>query len=82
MGGKEVMARLLKIDPQVKAIVSSGYSDDPVMANFQTYGFTDVIAKPYRIAELDKVLKNILLYHVCNTKVEKPMRGDQGLLSK
>ena len=60
MGGKEVIARLLKINPQVKAIVSSGYSDDPVMANFQTYGFTDVIAKPYRISELDKVLRNTL----------------------
>lgn len=60
MGGKEVMARLLKIDSQVKAIVSSGYSDDPVMANFQRYGFTDVIAKPYRISELDKVLKKTL----------------------
>jgi PAS domain S-box-containing protein len=60
MGGKEAMARLLKIDPQIKAIVSSGYSDDPVMAEFQAYGFTDVIAKPYRISELDKVLKNTL----------------------
>jgi PAS domain S-box-containing protein len=61
MGGKEVMERLLKIDPQIKAIVSSGYSDDPVMANFQSYGFTDVIAKPYRISELDKVLKKALV---------------------
>jgi len=60
MGGKEVMARLLKIDPQVKAIVSSGYSDDPVMANFQSYGFTDVISKPYRILELDKILRKTL----------------------
>jgi two-component system, cell cycle sensor histidine kinase and response regulator CckA len=60
MGGKEVMERLLKIDPQIKAIVSSGYSDDPVMANFQSYGFTDVIAKPYRISELYKVLKKAL----------------------
>jgi PAS domain S-box-containing protein len=60
MGGKEAMERLLKIDPQVKAIVSSGYSDDPVMAGFLSYGFIDVIAKPYRISELDKVLKNIL----------------------
>jgi CheY-like chemotaxis protein len=60
MGGKEAMARLLKIDPQIKAIVSSGYSDDPVMADFQSYGFTDVIAKPYRISELDKVLKKTL----------------------
>ena len=56
------MARLLKIDPQVKAIVSSGYSDDPVRANFQTYGFTDVIAKPYRISELYRVLKKTLVW--------------------
>ena len=39
MGGKETMEKLLRIDPQVKAIVSSGYSDDPVMANFKEYGF-------------------------------------------
>jgi two-component system cell cycle sensor histidine kinase/response regulator CckA len=58
MGGKETMARLLKIDPRVKAIVSSGYSDDPIMANFQKYGFAGVIAKPFRISELGKVLKN------------------------
>jgi PAS domain S-box-containing protein len=61
MEGKEVMDRLMKIDPQVKAIVSSGYSDDPVMANFQEYGFSDVIAKPYKISELDKVLKKTLI---------------------
>jgi PAS domain S-box-containing protein len=60
MGGKEVMARLLKIDPQVKAIVSSGYSDDPIMADFQAFGFTGVIAKPYRISELSKVLNQVL----------------------
>ncbi|MCK9375648.1 MAG: PAS domain S-box protein [Syntrophobacterales bacterium] len=60
MGGKEALARLLKIDPQVKAIVSSGYSNDPVMANFQKYGFSDVIAKPYKISELDKALKKTL----------------------
>ncbi len=58
MGGKETMARLLKIDPRVTAIVSSGYSDDPIMANFQKYGFAGVIAKPFRISELGKVLKN------------------------
>jgi PAS domain S-box-containing protein len=60
MGGKEAMERLLQIDPQLRAIVSSGYSDDPVMANFQRYGFTEVIVKPYRLSELDKVLKKTL----------------------
>jgi CheY-like chemotaxis protein len=57
MEGKETMARLLKLDPQVKAIVSSGYSDDPIMANFSKYGFAGVIAKPYKISELGKALK-------------------------
>jgi two-component system cell cycle sensor histidine kinase/response regulator CckA len=58
LGGKETMAWLLKLDPQAKAIVSSGYSDDPIMANFHQYGFAGVIAKPYKISELGKVLKN------------------------
>ena len=61
MGGKETMARLLKIDPQVKAIVSSGYSDDPIMADFQKYGFSGVIAKPYRISELGKILNHVIM---------------------
>jgi CheY-like chemotaxis protein len=60
MGGKEAIKELLKIDPQVKAIVSSGYSDDPIMADFQKYGFAGVIAKPYKVAELGKVLNNAL----------------------
>jgi CheY-like chemotaxis protein len=60
MGGKEAMERLKKIDPHLKAIVSSGYSDDPVMADFHRYGFFEVIAKPYRITDLDKVLKKVL----------------------
>ncbi len=60
MGGKEAMARILKIDPKVKAIVSSGYSDDPIMADFQKYGFVGVIAKPYKISELSKTLNKAL----------------------
>jgi PAS domain S-box-containing protein len=60
MGGKEAMARLLKIDPQVKAIVSSGYSDDPIMADFQKYGFAAVIAKPYKFSDLGRVLNQAL----------------------
>ncbi len=59
IGGKETMETLLKIDPQVKAIVSSGYSDDPIMADFQKYGFSGVIAKPYTIKVLAQVLAGI-----------------------
>jgi two-component system, cell cycle sensor histidine kinase and response regulator CckA len=61
MGGKEAMERLLEIDPQVKGIVSSGYSDDSIMADFQTYGFSGVIAKPYRIAELGRLLHAMVM---------------------
>jgi CheY-like chemotaxis protein len=60
MGGKETIDKLLKIDPQVKAIVSSGYSDAPIMAEFGKYGFSGVIAKPYRITELGKVLNVVI----------------------
>jgi len=60
IGGKETMARLFKIDPRIKAIVSSGYSDDPIMADFREYGFSGVIAKPYRISELSKILQEVL----------------------
>ena len=60
MGGKETIERLLKIDPNVKAIVTSGYSTDPVMANYKMYGFSDVLVKPYGIEELEKLLFEIL----------------------
>ena len=60
MGGKETIEKLLKIDPQVKAIVSSGYSDDPIMADFEKYGFSEVIAKPYRVVELSKILQRVI----------------------
>ena len=59
MGGRETIERLREMDPQVKAIVSSGYSDDPVMSDFRRYGFLDVVAKPYRMGELIEVLKRI-----------------------
>ena len=61
MGGKETLAELLEIDPQVKAVVSSGYSDDPIMADFQKYGFSGVIAKPYRISELGDILHEVIM---------------------
>lgn len=60
MGGKEAIEKLLELDPDVKAIVSSGYSNDPVMAEFERYGFKDIVAKPYRIVELCKVLNKVI----------------------
>jgi PAS domain S-box-containing protein len=60
MGGKDVIAKLLLIDPEVKAIISSGYSNDPVMSDYREYGFNDLVIKPYKIEELhQKILKII-----------------------
>lgn len=56
MGGQETIKELSKIDPNVKAIVSSGYSQDPVMANFRDFGFCGVIAKPYTVEEMGEKL--------------------------
>jgi two-component system, cell cycle sensor histidine kinase and response regulator CckA len=60
MGGKETMENLLSYDPNVKAIVSSGYSDDPIMSNFERYGFKGFIAKPYQINDLSQKLKEVI----------------------
>ena len=59
-GGKEAIHDLREIDPGVRAIVSSGYSNDPVMSNFTEYGFTGVVKKPFKIEELDEVLDQTL----------------------
>lgn len=60
VGGRETMTRLLAIDPGVKAIVSSGYSTDPVMANYREHGFSGVAVKPYRLAELARTLRHAI----------------------
>jgi PAS domain S-box-containing protein len=56
MGGHESIKALLALDPHVKAIVSSGYFHDPIMANYQAYGFCGVVAKPYTIEEMGRAL--------------------------
>lgn len=60
MGGKETMRKMLEVAPDVKGIVSSGYSNDPVMANFRSYGFKGIVPKPYRIEELSQVLHEVI----------------------
>ncbi len=59
MGGIETMEELLKIDPNVTAIVSSGYSNAPVMANYSKYGFAGVMIKPYSISQVSDLLRSI-----------------------
>ncbi len=60
MGGKEAIKELLSVDPDIKAIVSSGYSTDPVMALPDEYGFKGVVSKPYYATDLYEVLQKVL----------------------
>ncbi|MBI5640054.1 MAG: response regulator [Nitrospirae bacterium] len=60
MGGGEAIRKILSIDPSAKVIVSSGYSNDPIMSDFRTYGFCGVITKPYKSGEVRKVLQEVL----------------------
>jgi len=60
MGGLPALAKLKELDPQVRAIVSSGYSSDPVLANYREHGFCAVISKPYDIHEFFRVLREAL----------------------
>ena len=60
MGGKEALSKLRELDPGAKAIVSSGYSNDPIMANFRDYGFNGVVSKPYTIKTLSEVVHRVI----------------------
>ncbi len=60
MGGREAIKKLLEVDPNAKVIVSSGYSNDPVMANYKKYGFCGIIPKPYNIENLYKILSETI----------------------
>lgn len=59
MGGREAISILRDMDPDVKGIVSSGYSNDPIMADYKSYGFSGIISKPYKLNELKKVLEHL-----------------------
>jgi nitrogen-specific signal transduction histidine kinase/CheY-like chemotaxis protein len=59
MGGKETLQHLKEIDPDVRAIVASGYANDPVMSNFREYGFLDALPKPYQLKDLVKSLRAV-----------------------
>jgi CheY-like chemotaxis protein len=61
MGGLEAAAMLKQIDPSSKLIVSSGYSEAPVMSHFAEYGFDAVIVKPWTVKEMSEVLRRVLV---------------------
>jgi len=60
MGGLEAINKLKAIDPDVKGIVSSGYSEDPGMTGFKDYGFCSAVAKPYTPEELGESICTVL----------------------
>ncbi|MGD0584990.1 MAG: PAS domain S-box protein [Oryzomonas sp.] len=59
MGGRETAEKILAFDPGARLIVSSGYSNDPIMAHYKEYGFCGAVVKPYRINELMEVLRGL-----------------------
>ena len=60
MGGKEAIQLLLALDPHIRAIISSGYSGDPIMSEYQAYGFKTAILKPYKMEELEEILERLI----------------------
>ncbi|MDA0991580.1 MAG: ATP-binding protein [Verrucomicrobia bacterium] len=60
-GGLDTLKQLRALDPDVKAIVSSGYSNDPVMAGFAEHGFSAVLPKPYSIEALSRILQRVII---------------------
>jgi len=60
MGGKAAAEQILAMDPEACLIVSSGYSNDPVMSDYRSYGFAGSVAKPYKVSELSQVLRSVL----------------------
>ena len=61
MGGREAMEQLVAFDPKVRAIVSSGYSRDPVLANYKAHGFCGILPKPYSLDQLQEALREVVV---------------------
>ena len=70
MGGKEAVRKLQRLNPRVKVVVSSGYSNDPVMSDFKSFGFCDGMPKPYSIHKLNRILHD-------NLKIEGDEKWEQ-----
>jgi signal transduction histidine kinase/ActR/RegA family two-component response regulator len=60
MGGKDTMRKLSALDPQARAIVSSGYSNDPIMSEYASHGFSGVLTKPYSMEEVSAALHRVI----------------------
>ncbi|MCX5864103.1 MAG: ATP-binding protein [Deltaproteobacteria bacterium] len=60
MGGKDAVGEILKLNPAAKVVVSSGYSNDPIMARFGEYGFCAALVKPYQLSDFTKVINQLI----------------------
>ncbi len=60
MGGKEAIGYLREFDPAVKAIVSSGYTNDPVVMDYVGHGFSGKLSKPYKINDMKAILEQLV----------------------
>jgi len=67
MGAEDAIKKLIEIDPEIKAIVSSVYSNAPIISDFLKYGFRGAVTKPFRIEELTKTVKDVLIDKNINT---------------
>lgn len=59
MGAEETLEKLLKLDPNAKAIVSTGYAHDPQVIQHKKYGFSAALVKPYKLAELKEAIEGV-----------------------
>lgn len=75
MGGREAIGKLLEIDPAARAIVSSGYSDNPVMSEYRKYGFSGVVLKPYQAVELARIIDEVLSGGKCENETGSPAKA-------
>lgn len=60
MGGKETFEKLHALDPKAKVVISSGFTNDPLLTDYSSYGLAGVLAKPYRITEIKALLENMI----------------------
>jgi CheY-like chemotaxis protein len=60
MGGEEAIRKLREIDPDIVAVVSSGYADNPVLADYRIHGFSVILNKPYKIDDLRDCINNLI----------------------
>jgi len=60
MGGKEAFEHIHALDPQAKVVMSSGYTDDPMMTGYASFGLAGILAKPYRVTDIKTLLETMI----------------------